>query len=425
MKNKNWVKRKLGNISLSISSGITPSRKNEAYWTNGKIPWLKTGQLGNPRIYNTVEKVTELALKGTSLKLLPINTISLAMYGEGQTRGRVSILKSEMSTNQACCNIILNQDLADYEFIYYCLKNKYLSLRSISSGVRKNLNSELIKELEIQMPENLNEQRALVSLLSLLDTKIELNNKINAELEAMAKLIYDYWFVQFDFPDENGKPYKSSGGKMVYNKELKREIPAGWEVKELGDMAQTASGGTPLSTNKEYYDNGNIPWINSGELNNKYIVFTKNYITDIGLENSNTKLFPPKTILMAMYGATAGKVSLLEIEASTNQAICAIMPNSKVFRNYLKFALENLYNYLINISTGSARDNLSQDKIRKLTFVLPVNHIIKDFNNIINPTIDKILINQTETQHLTNLRDWLLPMLMNGQVTVRGLLPHK
>ncbi|MFM6269639.1 MAG: restriction endonuclease subunit S, partial [Dolichospermum sp.] len=254
---------------------------------------------------------------------------------------------------------------------------------------------------------------------SSLDDKIELNNRINSELENLAKTIYDYWFVQFDFPDENGTPYKSSGGKMVYNQERKREIPAGWEVKKLRQFASTASGGTPLSTKKEYYENGSIAWINSGELNNRYITEAKNFITQSGLNNSSAKLFEPNTLLIAMYGATAGKVSLLQINACTNQAICAIIPNSDIHTKFLKFATDDLYNFLINLSTGSARDNLSQDLIRELSFALPQENLLIKFNQMVNPMITKILNNHLQNQQLTQLRDWLLPMLMNGQITVK------
>ena len=113
---------------------------------------------------------------------------------------------------------------------------------------------------------------------------------INDNLEAMAKQLYDYWFVQFDFPNEEDKPYKSSGGAMVWNEKLKREIPQGWTAAKIKDVAQTYSGGTPTSTNSEYYDGGDIPWINSGELNNPIITSTTNYITEEGLNNSSAKL---------------------------------------------------------------------------------------------------------------------------------------
>ena len=159
------------------------------------------------------------------------------MYGEGKTRGSVSILKNVTTTNQACCNIVIDEKKADFEFVYYNLKTQYDNLRNLSSGVRKNLNSNDIKSFEIFLP-NLSTQKQIAKVLSDLDAKIEVNNKINADLEAMAKLIYDYWFVQFDFPDANGKPYKSSGGKMVYNEKLKREIPEGWEVKKLSKCSK-------------------------------------------------------------------------------------------------------------------------------------------------------------------------------------------
>ncbi len=410
---------KLKDISSQIASGITPSRTNSKYWENGTIPWLKTEQLNEYEIYETSEHITQFALEETSIKIFPVNTLSIAMYGEGRTRGNVAILKTPMTTNQACCNIVVDEKKAHYKFVYYFLKTQYFQLRSLSSGVRKNLNSNDIKEFEVRLPKNLSEQQQIASVLSALDAKIELNNRINAELEAMAKTLYDYWFVQFDFPDANGKPYKSSGGCMVWNEQLKREIPEGWKVEKLSEIATTGSGGTPLSTKKEFYENGNIPWINSGEVNMPFIVSTKNYITQKGLENSSAKMFKRGTILMAMYGATAGKVSFMDIEACTNQAICAINPKEDCYRIYTKLVLEDLYKYLINLSSGSARDNLSQDKIRELKFVIPSKILIQKFDEIVQPSMDKILINLKENQHLATLRDWLLPMLMNGQVTVR------
>lgn len=281
------------------------------------------------------------------------------------------------------------------------------------------------KLLKLFIP-NITIQDNIASVLSALDDKIELNNKISAELEAMAKTLYDYWFVQFDFPNPStssgqaGKPYKSSGGEMVYDEVLKRDIPKGWEVKSLKEFAKTGSGGTPLKSKTQYFKNGNIPWINSGEVNESFIISAKKYITNLGLESSSAKLFPKRTILMAMYGATAGQVSLLDIEACTNQAICGIMPTDYRFIAYTKFGLNRLYQYLINLSTGSARDNLSQDKIKELNFVIPPEKIIDQFHNLSESYLNKVLNNLKQNQELASLRDWLLPMLMNGQVKVAG-----
>ena len=310
---------------------------------------------------------------------------------------------------------------SDSLFIYYLARSPLFRERAIScmegTSGRKRVNEKALKSQEILVP-TIHEQQKIASILSSLDAKIELNNRINTELEAMAKALYDYWFVQFDFPDDRGLPYRSSGGRMVWNEELKREVPEGWEVKRIKEIAKTGSGGTPLSTKEEYYNEGDIPWINSGEVNSSYIVEAKKFITKAGLENSSAKLFPRGTILMAMYGATAGQVSIMNIEAATNQAICAIMPIDSTTRFYLKFVLHDIYGYLVNLSSGSARDNLSQDKIRELELVMPKKDVLSQFHAILTPVFDKIFSNLIENRQLSSLRDWLLPMLMNGQVRV-------
>jgi len=178
------------------------------------------------------------------------------------------------------------------KYLYYFYQTKPWQTTT-GSTIKRIYNNDL-RALKIEkLP--LSTQHAITSVLSALDDKIELNNRINEVLEAKAKLLYDYWFVQFEFPasgasaplsplDGSRSPrnggYKSSGGKMVYNKKLKREIPEGWEVKRLEEIAKTGSGGTPKSTIKSYYENGTIAWINSGELNDPFIVNTKNFIPD-------------------------------------------------------------------------------------------------------------------------------------------------
>lgn len=283
------------------------------------------------------------------------------------------------------------------DYIFYLAKSPAFRKRAIScmegTSGRKRVNEGALKLQVLPIPDKVTQQK-IAKVLSDLDAKIELNNKINIELEAMAKTLYDYWFVQFDFPYSPpsegcpqdgvgiGKPYKSSGGKMVWNEELRRDIPEGWELKKIKDIAKTGSGGTPLKSKKEFYENGNIPWINSGEVNAPFIICTKKFITKKGLAGSSAKLFPKGTILMAMYGATAGQVSLIDIEACTNQAVCGIIPNDFRLVPYVKFELHQLYDYLISLSTGSARDNLSQDKIKELFIIMPREDILEKFYKV-------------------------------------------
>ena len=318
--------------------------------------------------------------------------------------------------------LVVNEDVVDYQYCYYLLisdeiTNYLCGQNSNTSGSHKRIDPRNFLNIDIHLPK-MPIQKAIGKTLSDIDRKIELNKRINDNLEAMAKQLYDYWFVQFDFSNEEGKPYKSSGGAMVWNEKLKREIPQRWTAAKIKDVAQTYSGGTPTSTNSEYYDGGNIPWINSGELNNPIITSTTNYITEEGLNNSSAKLYPQDTVLVALYGATAGKVSLLSFEACSNQAVCGVIPHNKIMTTYIRYYLSSLYEHFITLSSGSARDNLSQDTIKNTILPIPQEKILKEYSDAVTPIMSKIIANQKEMENLTKQRDDLLPLLMNGQAMV-------
>ena len=162
-----------------------------------------------------------------------------------------------------------------------------------------------------------------------------------------------------------------TAAKQMIGEKVEMVINAGYEMKKIGDVYNTSSGGTPLTRKKEYYENGTIPWINSGEVSKKEINFADNFINELGLNSSNAKLFPQGTVLLAMYGATAGKVALLNIEASTNQALCALLPTEEMVPKFLVLVLEVIYQDLLDMRTGIARDNLSQEKIRNIKIPVP------------------------------------------------------
>ena len=309
----------------------------------------------------------------------------------------------------------------DLKYLYYFLKNLHLDkMFDKGSSVVPSLDRKVVHSLNVPCHKDIDCQKRIAAILSKIDRKIELNCAINQNLEAMAKQLYDYWFVQFDFPNEEGKPYKSSGGKMVWNEKLKREIPEGWDISLIKDIATTYSGGTPKSTNIEYYDNGEIAWINSGELNSPIITKTTNYITKCGLENSSAKLYPSNSILVAMYGATAGKVSLLTFEACSNQAVCGVIPTIENMLYYVYFHISSLYSHFITLSTGSARDNISQDTIKNILLPIPTRNILKLFDEKIGSIYQTIVNNYQQIDSLTKQRDELLPLLMNGQVSVNS-----
>ena len=401
---------RLGEIGkISMCKRILKSQTNEF----SGIPFYKISTFGGtPTVYIDEKIYREYKEKYSYPKKGDI------LISAAGTIGKTVIFDGEDSYFQDSNIVWIENDESKVtnQFLYYFLQtNPFITT---NGSTIKRLYNDNLRDTKIPNVPSIQQQNQITDILGTLDKKIQINNQINQELEAMAKTLYDYWFVQFDFPDQNGKPYKSSGGKMVYHPELKREIPEGWGVAKVEDIAQTGSGGTPKSTNVSYYSNGEIPWINSGELEQTVITSTSNFITEEGLNNSSAKLFPSGTILVAMYGATAGKVSFLTFEASTNQAICAIMLNDIRMRYYLKNVIEDLYQYLVKLSTGSARDNLSQDMIKNIKVVIPSNDILDRYYDFSNNIIKEITKKQQENEQLTQLRDWLLPMLMNGQVKV-------
>lgn len=389
-----WKLKSLKDLSVSITSGLTPLKNNSEYWENPVIPWLKTDQLGEKYIWDTNTKISEIALEKTSLKLYPPKTLSIAMYGEGKTRGNISIIMKPMATNQACCNIIINDEKADFEYVYYYMKTQYESLRGLSSGVRNNLNANDIKNYEIRIPESIVEQNNISKVLSILDQKIAINNQINEELEAMAKTLYDYWFVQFDFPDENGKPYKSSGGKMVYNDQLKREIPEGWGVENLSNFLTIKNG----KDHKDLSD-GNYPVYGSGGLMRK----VEDYI------------FEGESVLIPRKG-TLNNIMYVDEKFWTVDTMFYTDMKIDYVALYTYFSIKDIDFTKLNIGTGVP--SMTASILYQLQIINPNADILKNFDELVRTTYRMIFDNRKQNQELTQLRDWLLPMLMNGQVKV-------
>jgi len=417
---------KLTSISKVIGSGVTPLRSNALFWENGTIPWLKTEQLGERQIFEANEKITEYAVKETAIKIFPVNTLSIAMYGEGKTRGNVSILKSPMTTNQACCNIIVDDKKADFEYVYYFLKTQYNQLRALSSGIRKNLNSNDIKEYVIRLPEELLTQQKIAAVLSALDSKIELNNRINAELEAIAKTLYDYWFVQFDFPDQDGKPYKTSGGKMVFNDELKREIPIGWEVKRFGLLSNIARG---VTYNRDQVltpnDKKALPIlratnINDGEIDLDDLIYVPANLVSVG---QRLQKFDVLITMSSGSKVHIGKNAFYYFDKEISfGAFCSKLSIHKDYNFYIFTHLQSkeFKKYIANVCLGTNINNLTNEHLTNYRLLIPSAEQLELFQKMTQGFYNRIANNLIENQQLAELRDWLLPMLMNGQIVVKA-----
>lgn len=224
-------------------------------------------------------------------------------------------------------------------------------------------------ELPIPSPEK---QQEVVREYNIIQNRIALNNQLISKLEETAQAIYKEWFVDFEFPDENGKPYKSNGGEMVWCAELEQEIPVGWEIIPIKRFCKDMkNGATPSRDNLEYWNSNDIPWLKTGEVSNNILLEAEEYISELGHKNSSTKLLPINTVLMAMYGATAGQVAFLKFETTTNQACCAMISDTIEKASLLYFYLLTNQKEIANMAIGGAQPNLSKNLIEELPIILP------------------------------------------------------
>lgn len=240
---------------------------------------------------------------------------------------------------------------------------------------------------------------------------------INDNLEAMAKQLYDYWFVQFDFPNEEGKPYKSSGGAMVWNENLKREIPQGWVVEKMGKCTNVLLGGTPDTNDNSLWGNG-YNWLNSGEVAEFPILKSEKNITPKGLEKSATVLAPKGSVTLSITRHL--RPSILCIDACINQSVVAILENDKISKEYIYPLLNRDIPRLMSLRTGAQQPHINKETVEAINVVLPPANIMGAYINKAESIYNAIFNNAKEVEELTKQRDELLPLLMNGQASVNS-----
>ena len=273
-------------------------------------------------------------------------------------------------------------------WMYYWLQSpeakEYINSR-VSGSTQGYLTLGNLREFPIRVPSRIEEQKKITDILSAIDDKIEVNRRINDNLEQQAQALFKSWFVDFD-------------------------------TIKLGDVVTTTSGGTPSRKYPEYYD-GNYGWVKSKELNGSFIIDTEEKITEQAISKSAAKMLPEKSVLIAMYGATVGQYALLSSPMSCNQAVCALLPNENYPYTYLFMFAKNKKEELINKAVGSAQQNISQVLIKDLDISNDILKI-KQFHTIVNPFFETIEKNQQEITRLTTLRDTLLPKLMSGDIAI-------
>ena len=402
-----------------VLSFIVDNRGKTVPTSEAGFPLIATNCVLNERLYPVFDKVryvSEEILNSWFRAHLQPNDILFVNKG---TPGRCCLVPNPVTfcVAQDMVGLRCNSEKIYYKYLLMALRapstKKFISNYHVGIAI-PHFKKEDFSNLLIPLPE-MDEQIALGDAYFSLCEAIENNNAICADLEGMAKLLYDYWFVQFDFPDENGKPYKSSGGKMVWNEELKREIPDGWRVSELGNECEIMLGGTP-DTSKPDYWNGNIPWLNSGEVAFSPVLWSEKSITRKGMENSATAFAEVGSVVMSITRYI--RPSILGIDACFNQSVVAVKPTETLHTSYIYPVLKSNVDRYMKLRTGAQQPHINKETVEDTVVVCPTESVLKKYYKAVEPIYDLQMNTSKETQQLAELRDFLLPMLMNGQVKV-------
>ena len=387
-----WENFKLSELG-EVIGGSTPSTKREEYY-GGNIAWITPKDLSGYQ-YRFISKgsrnITEEGLYSCSLKMLPKNSI---LFTSRAPIGYVAIAENDLCTNQGFKSIIPNENV-DYMFMYYLMKYNKEIIEAMGSGTTfKEVSGTVMKNVYVKIPIDKKEQQKISKILSSLDEKIEINRKINENLEEQAKKIFKRWFVDYEFPNEEGQPYKSNGGEMIES-ELGL-IPKGWEVKKLESIINISNGRRPKNKiklkNRQYC----IPIIGSSCITG----YTDEFLYD-------------EHVLVI------GRVGTHGIVQRFKEKIW-VSDNAMVIKsNYYEYTNQILNNICYeNLNVGSTQPLITQSDIKKHLIKVPINRLINSFEKIVSSLYEKYYFNECEIQKLYSLRDTLLPKLMTGEIDV-------
>ena len=400
-----WKEVKIGDLG-QIITGKTPKTAIKKNW-GGKIPFLSpSDDMSNKTSPVTARTLTELGVAEVAKCLIPANSICVSCIGSDL--GKVVKTDRELVTNQQI-NTIVPHSNVDSDFVYYlmCIVGKELNYISKTSTAVPIINKSTFSDWNIVIPEKVEDQRRIASILSSLDRKIELNNKINADLEEMAQAIFKNWFVDFE-PFKDGKFVDSELGM----------IPEGWKVGCLGDMGAVVCGKTPSKSNSNYYE-GDIPFIKIPDMHgNVFVENSEDRLTEEGSLSQIKKLIPPYSLMVSCI-ATVGLVSINTKPSHTNQQINTVIPHNKSALFYLYQHIKNNEEFLKNMGRGGTTTlNVNTKSFSNIRLLIPSEIALDQFHGIVEGLFKKIELNMHESRTLSLLRDTLLPRLMSGEIEV-------
>ena len=391
--------KSLSSITSKIGSGSTPRGGNSVYSDSG-ISFIRSQNvLDMDFSTENLAFINDDQAEKLNNVIVEKNDILLNITGDSIARCTVvpeEILPARVNQH---VSIIRCKNTEESKYVMYYLQymKKYLLQISKVGGTRNALTKEAIGKLPIKISDDCNK---ISKILDNIDQKIQTNNQINQELEAMAKALYDYWFVQFDFPDQNGKPYKSSGGKMVYNPEFKREIPEGWGNSILGEFADLYQPKT--ISDKDMIEDG------------EYLVYGAN-----GIIGRYSEYNHEDSMVTISCRGNCGIINITRPYSWITGNSMVVKPKDDIYNiDYISNLLLSLS--ISSVITGSVQKQLTRTSLVPLKVIIPNKEIIEKYRSITKASFEKRKSIQIEVEQLTQLRDWLLPMLMNGQVKVEN-----
>ena len=319
--------------------------------------------------------------------------------------------------------LVVDESKVDFNYCLYLLQSESITdylcgQNANTSGSHKRIDPHDFLDISIYLPQ-LEEQKRIGHLLASIDAKIRLNRAINQNLEALAKQLYDYWFVQFDFPDENGKPYKSSGGAMTKDSRTNRLLPEKWNVKTISEIEGDIITGKTPSTSDEANFGGEIPFITIDDIRKApFIYMTERTLTEKGANSQSNKFLPEGSLCCSCIGTT-GIIGFVGKRGQTNQQINTIVFEDDINKEFLYFSL-NLYFQFAKAKTGNILPNMNKEEFSNILVVYPSKDILQRFHAIASALFSQMNNNVIELNALTKQRDELLPLLMNGQVSLNS-----
>lgn len=453
--------RLLGELCHEITVGFVGTMTNE-YIENG-IPFLRSKNIEEYDVkWDDMKYVSSAFHKKLSKSVLKPGDVAIVRTGKP---GTTCVIPNDLREAN-CSDIVIarvnNELLCPYYLSYFMNAMAHGQVNAhIVGAVQQHFNVSSAKKLEIPLPSRV-KQTKIVQVLKTLDDKLKLNRQINQTLEQMAQTLFKSWFVDFDpvvdnaldagfFEQDLGfseellhrvevrKAVRKSDNFKPLSEDIRRLfpnafeecaepalglggwVPKGWKGQPIKThCVKIQNGGTPSRSNSDYWDGGNIPWLTSGEVRQSIVTNVENTITDLGLQNSSAKWVSSYSTLVALYGATAGEVSINVDPLTTNQAVCALIPKeSYCWFNYLQ--VRNKTIEMQNQAVGSAQQNISKRLVENLIVISPLPYIVEIFNQRVEPLFLKSIFNQKMAMELTKLRDTLLPKLISGELSLSDI----